>query len=149
MRLRLAGFGRVRSLVIGPRGEGSEDLHRLLDTIADLAAERKWRRMCARNPHEARAVIAARMYRSIDILSVREAAKMKRERLGIALGDRSAASRRRKRAGQFARTMREDHKRNTIRNGKKYRENPNTGLFLNCSPKTVFELLSQNRVTLF
>ena len=109
MRLRLAGFGRVRSLVIGPRGEGSEDLHRLLDTIADVAAERKWRRMGARNPHEARAVIAARVYRSIGILSVREAAKMKRERLGIALGDGSAASRRRKRAGQFARTMREEY----------------------------------------
>jgi hypothetical protein len=69
MRRSLAEFGQVRSLVIGPRGEGSEDLHRLLVTTADVATERKWRRMGTRNPHEARAVIKGRMYRSIGILA--------------------------------------------------------------------------------
>ena len=45
------------------------------------------------NQQEARAVIKGRMFRSIGITAVREAARMKRERLGIALGNASAASR--------------------------------------------------------
>jgi hypothetical protein len=109
MQRRLAEFGQVRALVIGPRGEGSKDLHRLVTITSEIAAERRWRGMGARNQQEARAIIKCRMIRSIGITAVREATRMKRERLGIVLGNETAASRTRQRAGQFARTMREEY----------------------------------------
>jgi len=109
MERRLAEFGQVRALVIGPRGEGSDDLHRFVTITSEIAAERRWRGIGARNQQEARSVIKGRMIRSIGITAVREAARMKRERLGVALGDASAANRTRQRAGQFARTMREEY----------------------------------------
>ena len=98
MGKRLAEFGQVRGIAVGPRGEMSGDAHKLVDTIATRASERKWRRMGARNPIEARAIVKNFVTRKIGIVAVRANAAMLVDRLGILQGDGSSASKRRKTA---------------------------------------------------
>ena len=109
MERRLNNFGQIRSLVIGPRGEGSKDIHRLINMTSEIAAEHRWREMGARSVDEARIVFRGRMRRSIGITAVREAAKLKRERLGIVLGDGKAAETRRRWGAHFSRKMQEEY----------------------------------------
>lgn len=83
MECRLEGFGRVHALVVGPRGEGSTDLHALLRLIAKTAADKSWRGLGAESPEDAKAVYLARVYRSIGITGVRANARLLHERLGV------------------------------------------------------------------
>ena len=95
MHLTFEQYGYVLSLIVGPRGEGSADVHSLVQEIAKTAAERRWRAIGTHSIIEAKAVIKNRVLRSLGITAVREAAKLIRERLGIVLGgDSSAAVRR-------------------------------------------------------
>ena len=102
---RLAGFGTVRALVFGPRGEVSKDVERLIRKAAEVGAERRWRLMGARSQQEARAALLFMMRRSIGITAVRANAKMMRERLGLVLGNGAAASKRRRCAKQKERNV--------------------------------------------
>ena len=105
---RLTSFGQIRALVIGPRAECSSDLHGLVDAMAEVGAEASWRRMGARSVIGARGVIKSRLIRMIGINAARANATLKRERLGIALGDGVHAFARR-RSAFYARTMREEY----------------------------------------
>lgn len=98
---RLAEFGQVRSLVVGPRGEVSKDMVWLVSAMATVGAERKWRTMGARSIPEARAVLKRRFTRMVGNFSIRAAARLKREVLGIALGGGAAAAKARERAKRF------------------------------------------------
>ena len=96
MEIALSRFGVVRALVLGPRGEGSEDLIVLLRETAKAAAQKLWRKLGATSAEEARGHFVQRFFRSVGITAVREAAKIKRERLGFLLsatGTTFAASR--------------------------------------------------------
>ena len=84
------------------------DLHRLVDAMAEVGAETSWRRMGARSVIGARGVIKSRLIRMIGINAARANATLKRERLGIALGDGVHAFARR-RSAFYARTMREEY----------------------------------------
>ena len=66
--------------------------------MAAIGAERKWQRMGARSALEARAVIKGRLRRSVGITAVVAEAMLRSDRLGIVLGDGSAAAKRRKEA---------------------------------------------------
>ena len=94
MRKMLQEFA-IKSLVIGPRGECSADLHELVRKCGEVTAERTWRKTGARNVSEAKASITEGMYRRLGIAAVLANARMKRERLGIAFSDgaRVAATR--------------------------------------------------------
>ena len=85
-------------MAVGPRGSVSKDLDSLVNLMAEIGAERKWRMMGARSALEARAVIKGRLRRSIGITAVVAEAMLRSDRLGIAIGDGTAASRRRKEA---------------------------------------------------
>ena len=85
MEIALNRFGVVRALVLGPRGEGSEDLITLLRETAKAAAQKLWRKLGASSAEEARGHFVQRFFRSVGITAVREAAKIKRERLGFLL----------------------------------------------------------------
>ena len=100
MELRLESFGRVRALVIGPRGEGSKDLHRLIDEAAAIGAERGWRMMGARSVRDAREAFISRIKRSVGITAVRAAARLKRERLQFFLAGGGAKATGRRTEGQ-------------------------------------------------
>jgi hypothetical protein len=93
MQLSLETYPSVKGLVVGPRGEGSEDLHYLLREIAGEWAGRSWQSMGAPSVVVAKGVITARVYRSVGIAAVRAHAVMLRERMGIYLsaGGNSAA----------------------------------------------------------
>jgi hypothetical protein len=83
MQERLEQFGKVHALVVGPRGECSDDLAELLRMIATTAGNRKWRELGATSPVEARAVYLERAFRAVGITAARANAQMLRERLGI------------------------------------------------------------------
>ena len=104
--------GRLRagsSWVVGPRGEGSADVHSLVQEIAKTAAERRWRAIGTHSISEAKAVIKNRVLRSLGITAVREAAKLIRERLGIVLGGDSSAAVRRSYAKELHVNMRREY----------------------------------------
>ena len=106
---RLNGYGAIRGLVFGARGESSKDVARLIKLTATIAAERRWRELGARSVGDARNAIMHSVRRSLGIVAVREAAKLKRERLGIVLGNGSAASERRRGAKRRAQRMHHDY----------------------------------------
>ena len=85
METALDQFGVVNALVLGPRGEGSEDLIALLRDTAKAAADKFWRKLGANSEDEARGHFVQRYFRSVGITAVRESARIKRERLGICL----------------------------------------------------------------
>ena len=82
---RLAMFGTVQGLAIGPRGEASADFHKLIEKIGEVGAERGWRKTGARSVAEAKALITPRLYRAIGINAVRAAAHLVRDNLGLSL----------------------------------------------------------------
>jgi hypothetical protein len=107
MEIALSRFGVVRALVLGPRGEGSEDLIVLLRETAKAAAQKLWRKLGATSAEEARGHFVQRFFRSVGITAVREAAKIKRERLGFLLsatGTTFAASRQEAQSAETVRT---------------------------------------------
>ena len=94
----------------GPEGGGSKDLHTLLRKIAATAGERVRRAIGANSIVEAKAVVKNRIFRSVGIAAVREAARLKRERLGIVLGgDGNAAAARRNFARQNNENIRNEY----------------------------------------
>jgi len=101
-------FLRAQRVKSQRRAECSSDLHRLVDAMAEVGAEASWRRMGARSVIGARGVIKSRLIRMIGINAARANATLKRERLGIALGDGVHAFARR-RSAFYARTMREEY----------------------------------------
>jgi len=107
MEQRLTSFGRVRALVIGPRAECSSGLKGLVTAMSEVGAEAKWRNMGARSVVGARGVIKNRLRRMIGINAAKANAVLKRERLGIALGNGQNAYKRRYNAFT-ARKMREE-----------------------------------------
>ena len=93
MQTTLESFPKVRGLVVGPRGEGSADLHYLLREIAGEWAGKSWQAMGAPSVVVAKGVVMARVYRLVGISAVRAQAALLRERLGIYLsagGDNAA-----------------------------------------------------------
>jgi hypothetical protein len=105
---RLKGFGKIEALVVGQRGECSKDLHTLVGDLAASEAVKVWRSSGARSPAECRVVMLNRFRRMIGISGARSAATLKRECLGVAIGDGAAAARRRRFAAFRVRTMREE-----------------------------------------
>ena len=106
---RLEEFGKIRAVVVGPRGECSPDLHSLVQSVGDIAAERSWRFLGARNPGEAKSIVTERFVRTIGLSAIRENAAQKRVALGISLdGGRNAAGRR-SRGRHLFRNMQEEY----------------------------------------
>ena len=99
----------MRALVFGPRGESSKDVERLIKISAEIGGERRWRDLRARSKVEAKAFIAHRMRRSIGITAIRAFAMVKRECLGIVLGNGTSGAARRKSANLFAKEMRQEY----------------------------------------
>ena len=95
--------------MFGPRGESSKDVERLIQLSAELGADRRWREIGARSKVQAKAFIAHRMQESIGITAVRAFAMVKRECLGIMLGNSHAGAARRKTANQFAKELAQDY----------------------------------------
>jgi hypothetical protein len=91
LELMLGQYGVVRALVVGPRGEASKDLITLLRDIAKVAGDRLWRDIGADSPDEANGHFLQRIYRTVGITAVREAALLKRERLGFILSNDGSA----------------------------------------------------------
>ena len=89
---RLEEFGRIKGLVVGPRGEASDDFHSLVQTVAGIAAERRWRSMGARSPLEARAHITDKIVLHLGIIAIRENAAHKRAALEISTGHQRSGS---------------------------------------------------------
>ena len=109
IQTRLDEFGPIRGLVVGPRGSASSGLHKLIGEIAEMGAERVWRKMGARSVLEARGILVNRIRRGIGIAASRAAATLMIERLGIARGDGKRAARCRRNANAAHRSMEEEH----------------------------------------
>jgi hypothetical protein len=61
MELHLETYGKVQGLVLGPRGEGSPDLYRLLNRIANVGAEDCFQRIGLKDADEAKTLVMARI----------------------------------------------------------------------------------------
>ena len=97
--LRLASYGRVRGLVCGAFGEGSPDLHKLCDKIAECAAATRYQDLGATNTNVAKSRASNFVYRTLGIEMMRGTAALKSYRMGMILAGsasaRAAAARRR------------------------------------------------------
>ena len=83
------------ALAFGPRGELSHDFYRLIDVLAESAAEKKWRSMLAPNATVAKGVFKAWFTRSIGLAAIRANAAELEKRLNEILGNGSEASKNR------------------------------------------------------
>jgi hypothetical protein len=106
---RLMEFGPIKALVIGPRGEGSPDLHQLIKEMAMITGERKWQCLGARGVVDAQGYFKQKIRRDIGIAAVRANAVLKRERIGMVHGDANAAFKRRNDARDHHRNMRQEY----------------------------------------
>ena len=92
---RLRTFDPVRGLVFGAWGEGSPDVERLLTAFSRTGAARHWREMQRAGPAEAQGVLAWLLRRRWGMTALREAARLKLERLAyVGRGAALAADRR-------------------------------------------------------
>ena len=99
---KLQSYGTVRGLVFGAWGEGSPDVERLLGTLAEQGAQRHWRAMRCPDAVAAKGAIAWLLRRRWAHTALREAARLKLERLEHAGQGAAAAARRRSEAqGNF------------------------------------------------
>ena len=103
---KLRSFGEVRGLVFGAWGEASPDVERLLGTLADIGSQRHWRAMRCPDAAAAKGAIAWLLRRRWAFAALREAARLKIERLEHVGSGAAAAARRRSeaQAGFEART---------------------------------------------
>jgi hypothetical protein len=85
MQKHLDTFPPVKGLVVGPRGEGSPDLHSLLGAIAAEWAGKSWRSLGTDSVEVAKGLLLNRCVRTVGIVAVRSAARLKGDRLGILL----------------------------------------------------------------
>mgnify|MGYP000476727423 CR=1 FL=1 len=109
MELRLQELGFVWGIISGPRGEVSKDLHKLVETLAKLAGERRWRELGARGVQDAQGHYSLYFRRTLGITLVRAQATLKRERLGLVLGGWNEASERRRQSEANYHSMREEY----------------------------------------
>ena len=103
--MRLNEFGGVKAFVVGPRAEMSSDLHTLIDSISDRAAEVKWRGVLATDIITAKGVIRTM------IASNPNSAECLEDRLGIMLGDGKGVYGRRRRADAANRDAYDEYSR--------------------------------------
>ena len=89
--LKLSSFGRVRGLVCGAFGEGSPDLHRLCDKIAETAASTKYQDLVALTIKDAKSRASNYVYRAVGIEMMRGTAALKSYRMGMILAGSSSA----------------------------------------------------------
>ena len=75
--LKLASYGRVRGLICGAFGEGSPDLHKLCDKIAECAAATKYQDLGATNINAAKSRASNFVYRAVGIEMMRGTAALK------------------------------------------------------------------------
>ena len=81
MTARLRSYPAVRALVFGQYGEGSADVHSLLQAAAKAAAADRWARMGARSAAEATSYFTVQLRRSWGITAVREMARHRLRRM--------------------------------------------------------------------
>jgi hypothetical protein len=100
----LASFPPVEGLVFGSTAcGGSRSVGRLIEQIADSAAQREWRSMGARSLMDARAYFVARMRRQMSFTAAISHARMRLRRLeSIGHAGRTAGRRACSRAGLLA-----------------------------------------------
>ena len=92
---KLRTFDPVRGIVFGAWGEASPDTERLLSAMAVSGANRHWLEMRSRSPLEARGALAWLLRRRWGMTALREAARLKLERLEfVGRGAALAADRR-------------------------------------------------------
>ena len=94
---KLRTFDPVRGLVFGAWGEASPDVERLLSAFCRSGAQHHWRGMQAESASNAQGVLAWMLRRRWGMTALREAARLKLERLefvgpgSVAAADRRAA----------------------------------------------------------
>ena len=97
--LKLSSFGRVRGLVCGAFGEGSNDLHKLCKKIIVSAASHRFSDLGATSCEMAKVRATRYVYRTIGLEMMRGTANLKAARIGTILADdRSASSALRRRS---------------------------------------------------
>ncbi len=74
-------------MVFGAFGVVSPAVMAWIDELADMGANRCWKRRGARNALEARGLIKRIATKTLGIVAVRENARLKLDRLGVAFGD--------------------------------------------------------------
>ena len=95
VKAKLRTFEPLRGLVFGAWGEGSPDAERLLTAFSRAGAARHWREMQRAGPAEAQGVLAWLLRRRWGMTALREAARLKLERLAyVGRGAALAADRR-------------------------------------------------------
>ena len=99
---KLRTYDPVRGLVFGAFGETSPDVERLLSACCQAGATRHWREMRLATPAEARGILAWMLRVRWGMTAVREAARLKLERLEFVGNGAAAASDRRLAAASSA-----------------------------------------------
>ena len=78
---RLDGYGEPRAAVFGAYGEGSPDVHHLIEAAATAAARARWRLSGARTVAELRSVLIAHYRRRVGMRAVQAMARYRLERV--------------------------------------------------------------------
>ena len=85
----------MQGFVFGAAGEASQAVLDWVDLLANMGAERSWKRMGARTAIEAKGLIRAQALKTLGIVAVRENARLKLDRLGVLFGSEGGAAERR------------------------------------------------------
>ena len=92
---KLRSYDPVRGLVFGTWGEASPDVERLLSALCRVGAAAHWRSMRVPTPESAHGILAWMLRRRWGLTALREAARLKLERLAfVGRGAGAAADRR-------------------------------------------------------
>ena len=91
VQLKLTSFGRVKGLVCGAFGEGSPDLHKLCDKIADVAASTKFMEMGAISMKTAKSRASRYVFRTVGIEMIRGTAALRNYRMDMVLAGNASA----------------------------------------------------------
>ncbi len=95
VEVKLRTYDPVRGLVFGAWGEGSPDVERLLSAFCRVGAARHWQSMQVTSPGAAQGILAWLLRRRWGMTALREAARLKLERLEfVGRGAAAAADRR-------------------------------------------------------
>ena len=96
---KLRSFDPVRGIVFGAWGEASPDVERLLSAVAEVGATRRWRSMRCQSVDAARGALAWMLRRRWAMTAMREAARLKLDRLEL-VGTGAAAAHSRRASGR-------------------------------------------------
>ena len=102
MAAKLLTFEPVRGIVFGAWGEASPTATKLLSLMSEMGAERHWRGMRCEDSSRARGAIAWMLRRRWGLTALREAARLKLDRLEYVGSGAMAAVERRHRAEEIA-----------------------------------------------